>query len=190
MTKNTTPLNFALRFNGEREFLQGNPLINMQINMVCEIFNLNLVRNHTTSWCSLAMAYSVINTMPHLIPVLKGRINGMAKSWAVFGIPADQNPRLKIGHIVTYDRGMKEWQGHIGHWLGSYKGMDVLYGGNQSDSWCFSMYPSHKRHSIIDPNKIGEIAADNLKIASVSSAIETFDEADLIKEENGILYYE
>ena len=188
MTRNTTPLNFALRFNGEREFLQGNPMINMQINMVCEILKLNLIRNHTTAWCSLAVSYAVINVMPHLIPVLKGKVNGMAKSWAAFGIPANLNPRLKIGHIVTYDRGSNKRQGHVGFFLGSYKGMDTLYGGNQSDSWCFSMYPTHKRHFIIDPYKIE--AKDNLNIASVPNAIESFDEADLIKEENGILYYE
>jgi uncharacterized protein (TIGR02594 family) len=69
----------------------------------------------------------------------------LARSFLDWGETVTQ-PRA--GDIVIFPRGNKEWQGHVGFYVGSKTVRDIDYylilGGNQNDSVSIDLYPTKK----------------------------------------------
>jgi uncharacterized protein (TIGR02594 family) len=89
-------------------------------------------KHDETPWCS-AFANWCMKQVG-----LDGSGKANARSWLAWGQPI---ATPVFGTVTVFSRPPKDWQGHVGFYMGSNRGKIVVLGGNQKDSVCVAEYP-------------------------------------------------
>lgn len=88
-----------------------------------------------TAWCSAFVA--------HVAEIcgVERSTSGLARSWLTVGKEADDP---LPGHLVIFERGTKEWQGHVAFFL-TRRGSQIFHlGGNQGNKVSVTSTPASK----------------------------------------------